>query len=171
MIVAAIGSAAAGQADSVSSWAQVVPWLLVATGWIIVNIQNNSRESRKEIRAKIDAVKKSLDEIEDLSVQHHTGSQDLVRCMKIKRVFVSISREIRMVSGAGLGINDSLRALTRFKQAVTIKNFETSEYKALALGDEIIADIGATSDSVRFKLELAYSEKFQKSFLRKKLGS
>lgn len=169
MIVATASAAAAVQSSSVSSWSQVVPWMLVAIGWIIVNTQNNSRESRKEIRAKIDAIKKLLDEIEDLSVQHHTVSQDLLQCMKIKRIFVSVGREIRMVSGAGLDINDAARALTRFKQAVTIKNFESNDYKILPLGDEVIADIGAASDSVRSKLELAYSDKFQKSFLRKML--
>lgn len=167
MIAATASTAAVSQTPLVSSWAQVVPWLLVAVGWIIVNIQNNSRESRKEIRAKIDAVKKSLDEVEDLSVQHHTVSQDLLRCMRIKRVFVSVGREIRMISGAGLDINDAAHSLTRFRQAVTIKNFESNDYKTITLGDEIVADIGATSDNVRSKLELAYSEKFQKSIFKK----
>lgn len=145
------------------TWPSVVPWLLVAVGWIVVNWQNNSREKRKEVRAKIDSIKKSIDDVEDLAIAHHIQAQEDARCMKIKRALVRVSREISIVGIAGLKISDSVKAHARLRQAITLKNFETSQYQALALTDSIIADIGATSDSLRLHLESAYSQKFQRT--------
>jgi len=144
------------------SWLVAVPWGLVAIGWIVANHQNNGRENRKDARAKIDSIRKSIDEVEDYAVQHHTSAQDLVLCMKIKRVMARISKEIQVVTVVGMKTDEAQRALTRLRQAATLNNFESSAYVQLAPSDPIVADIGATSDGLRSQLGRIYSERFQK---------
>jgi|APMI01.1.fsa_nt_gi hypothetical protein len=152
------------------TWPSVVPWFLAALGWIVVNWQNNSREKRKEVRAKIDSIKKSIDDVEDVAVAHHTQAQEDVRCMKVKRVLVGIAREITIVRVAGLKTSDCVKAHSRLRQSITLNNFETRTYKNLPLTDPIIADIGTTADTLRLSLESAYAEKFQKSVCDRLLG-
>jgi len=54
-------------------WTQIVTWLLVIAGWLLVNHQNNIREKRKEIRTILDKIQSLLDEIEIQAVNYHTA--------------------------------------------------------------------------------------------------
>ena len=147
------------------SWPNFVPWFLVAFGWVIVNWQNNSREKRKEVRSKVDAIKSSIDEIEESAIAHHTQAQEELRCMHIKRALVRTSREISIIGIAGLQISDCVKAHARLRQAATLQNFDTSNYQKVSFADPIVLDIGVTSDSLRTNLENAYARKFHKSLL------
>lgn len=143
------------------NWPSVVPWFLVALGWVVVNAQNNSREKRKEVRAKVDSIIRSVREIEELAIMHHIQAQDDLRCMKIKRDLARVSREISIVRAAGLRADSCITYHRRLRQSITLSNFETSSYEPLPLTSNQIADISATSESLRFQLEKEYFRKFQ----------
>lgn len=51
---------------------QLVQWVLIVVGWIIVNHQNNLRETRKEARAMADNAKKSTIEISSSAIKYLT---------------------------------------------------------------------------------------------------
>jgi hypothetical protein len=140
-------------------WWDTIPWTLVIGGWLIVNWQHNCRETRKEVRSRVDAFKKLVDELEDSAVEHHTNSQDPMRCAKIKRSLVRISKELGLIA-TFLSTDGALRKLIRLKQAITLKNFESHRYAPVAPGDPLVAEIGSAADDLRFLVEQAYVAKF-----------
>lgn len=141
-------------------WVDAIPWVLVIAGWLLVNKQHNSRESRKELRAKLDQFRKMVDEVEDAAVEHHTTTQTPVRCMKIKRTISRLSKELNLIAIAGLPVDRPGYRVTRVRQAVTLKNFDSQRYVSLATSDPIIAEIGAAADDLRYTVEKAYTTKF-----------
>ncbi len=142
------------------SWLNTVPWLLVVTGWAIVNHQNNYREKRKEIRGKINGVKEFLFDLEDAAIHHHTTEQTPPNCMKIKRIIARVSAELKALEVIGLKIEAVDIQITRIRQSITLKNFESKRYSPLDSGNSILADIGASTDKLGHSLEMAYAAKF-----------
>lgn len=53
---------------------QVVTWLMVFFGWVIVDRQHHRREERKEVRAAMDSLEKMLDELEMKSIEFHQAT-------------------------------------------------------------------------------------------------
>ena len=147
--------------NSSFEWWNVVPWVLVIGGWVIVNQQNNSRETRKEIRARVDSFKKMVDEVEDAAVEHHTVAQDSMRCAKIKRALTRLSSELHLIS-VFLSATDSSRKLIRLKQAITLKNFESHRYAPVSPGEPLVSEVGSAADDLRYFIEQCYVAKFNK---------
>jgi len=148
-------------------WWDAVPWGLVIIGWLLVNKQNNFRETRKELRARIDNFKAQIDELEDLSVEHHTSVQNSLHCAKIKRLLVKLQKELDVIRES-LSLDNYSVKLIRLRQAVTLRNFESSTYQPVSASDPIISEIGRASDDLRYLVESAYASEFK---LRKKRSS
>jgi hypothetical protein len=137
-------------------WTDAISWVLVICGWLLINRQNNSRETRKELRSKVDQLKKLVDEIEDAAVEHHTQNQTPIRCMKLKRALARMNRDLQLISSAGLLVDRYSQRVARMRQAVTLRNFDSSKYAPVVPGDPIVAEIGAASDDIRFAVEHSY---------------
>lgn len=146
-------------------WAQIVTWVLVITGWLIVNYQNNRRESRKEIRQKLDALKKYSLEIETSAIEHHTTKQEHTRCLAIKRGLARISSDLRILVATGLTVSDPATKMARVRQAITYDNFETISYSPVATDSDLVESISLSFDELFDSLELAYSRHFTRPSL------
>ena len=73
-------------------WTQIVTWLLIIAGWLLVNHQNNIREKRKEIRTILDKIQSFLDEIEIQAIQYHTNQASSDLAFQLKR---SLNQKLR----------------------------------------------------------------------------
>lgn len=137
--------------------------LLVVLGWIIVNIQNNHRETRKEIRASIDRIYKALEEVEKSAIQFHvTEEWDDFKAMTIQTNIGRLTRSTR-ITGNALGINLD-EECKKFRQAVTLNNFDKSSHQAVPHDSNIINKIVTTSEQIYVALE----KKFYANYLKKK---
>ena len=139
---------------------QVITWVLVVFGWLIISRQNDKRETRKEIRQKIDMIKRSMADLENSAVEHHTAGQTAARCMLIKREIVRLGKDLSILAALGLPMPYYALKISRIRQSITLKNFDSISYAVLLPSDSIIADIADATDELRAFLEFRYADKF-----------
>src|SRR5689334_20212946 len=109
-----------------------ITWLLIIAGWLIVNWQSNLRETRKEIRERLDCLRDDTLRLEDLALQHHTVANDPVRRAEIRRMIAAVASSVRMVADAGLRIERRSQLVQDLRQAITLNNFD-EEYESVPL--------------------------------------
>lgn len=139
---------------------QVITWLLVIAGWLTVNAQHNSRETRKEIRSKIDAVRERIEELEREAIHYHTTAHDYQRAQLLKSYLQHLWTDaslIKIVPEAELG-----RSLATLRRAMTLRNFDASDHVALDLDDEQIAQISVAIADLATLLERGYMRRYHK---------
>lgn len=143
-------------------WSQIVTWVLVMAGWWLVNRQNNIRENRKEIRTLIDKIQLSLDEIESQAIQYHTNEQSSEMAFQLKR---SLNQKLRnkldVLKLRKLDIDKCHSSLKQFRQAVTLENFDTSNFKPQHISDDLIKKIWLAKDKFSNELENCFAKKYQ----------
>jgi len=139
---------------------QIMTWLLIIFGWLIVNHQNNIREKRKEIRGTLDKMQLFLDEIETQAIQYHTNQATNELAFQLKR---NLNKKLRdkldILKIRSLDVKTSYSLLFKFRQAVTLKNFDTSKYEVQTINDDLIKNILLTKDNL--------SQEFEKSFAKR----
>lgn len=146
-------------------------WIIIIVGWIVVNQQANVRETRKELRARVDLVQTWIFELVDLATGYHTGESgtlDKYSNGYQERVIKSrLDRVTRTVSSLGrstLGKSPYSPPYQAyyFRRAVTLHNFDTSEYKVQSPDSKLIGDIAMTAQSLMDSLEEAYSNRYHR---------
>nr|VFK23263.1 MAG: hypothetical protein BECKLFY1418C_GA0070996_11382 [Candidatus Kentron sp. LFY] len=151
-------------------------WIVIVVGWIVVNQQNNARETRKELRARIDLVQTWTFELVDLATGYHTGESGIADKYSnryqervIKSRLDRVTRTISSLRKSTLGKSpyNSPHEAYHFRQAVTLHNFDTSEYKAQPPDSELLDDIAMTAQSLMDSLEEAYSKRYHPAWLRR----
>ena len=149
-----------------SVWSQAVTWSLVIGGWLVINHQHNARETRKEVRAAIDRLNAALDEIECLAVNFHTGNSfDLRKLSTINR---HISRLSPLVDTTGFGDVRQVRyRIYRVRQAITLRNADKSEFTTQAPDSQLLNNIAASIDDLRFLIESEFSKRNQTPLWKK----
>jgi hypothetical protein len=142
-------------------WGNVVSWILIVAGWAVINAQNNSRETRKEIRAALLDLYELLDEIEDDAFSYHTGTTgDAALARKIKRNISQISTRIK------LALRDKLeceyaRPLVAFRKSITLSNFDSNKFLSKSADSKFFNDISDAKQSLIVVLDRAFNAKFK----------
>ena len=103
-------------------------WILIIAGWVVVNDQNNKRETRKEVRASLLELYRILDEIEDAAYEYHTTDGDAGKARKIVRAIHQIAPRIIMAKRGPIKFHYT-RVLADFRRAITFENFDTAAFK------------------------------------------
>jgi len=143
-------------------WVLVVPWLISAFGWIVVNRQNNEREKRKELRSRVDAVKKSIDELEVKAVDYHTVSASPEKSAAIKRLLSRVSLELQMLERLGIPTTSRTMRVIALRNSITLSNFDSETYAMVQSGDPLISAIGEAASNLTLGLEAGYSERYHR---------
>ena len=142
------------------SWfAQSISWVLIVAGWMVINNQNNRRETRKEVRASLLELYKFLDEIEDSAYEYHTTDGDTGKARKILRAIQQIAPRIIMARRGPIVFHYT-KALTNFRRAITFENFDTSTFERKRPEDPFFDAIAAAKRELITALELAYSQAY-----------
>jgi hypothetical protein len=103
---------------------QLVPWLLIVVGWMIVNYQNNVRETRKEARAMADAAKKTAIEVSSKAVDFFTSADASGLALKSSLELLEIELERFPLFSAGSKL---LVCFTAFAEVITGDDFESRD--------------------------------------------
>ena len=142
-------------------WPQIVPWVIVIAGWWLVNRQNNIREKRKEIRTIIDKVQSLLDEVESQAIQYHTNQESSDLAFQLKR---SLNQKLRnrldILKLRSLDVEKCYPLLKQFRQAVTLENFDTSNFKPQNISDDLIKNVWVAKDKLSHELEKSFASKY-----------
>lgn len=157
----------AATSDNLSIWgipfsciAQIVTWLLVVGGWLIVNWQNNTRERRKEVRTALDKLSARLDQLEKDAIKYHTSSQPQYdEANHIKIELQRIKKQINHLHILALEFEED--GMVKLRQSITLKNFDTHTFSPQPPYSPILSGISSAKDVVIDRLESAFSTKFR----------
>lgn len=112
----------------VKAASQIVTWLLVVVGWIVVSDQQYHRELIKARREKLDDLRKKLRELEDSARKFHTTTYDQPLMQSILRMSQGISLELSLLRNervVGLG---TIEDMVKLRQSITAGNFDESSH-------------------------------------------
>lgn len=118
--------------------AALVAWVLVVLGWAVVNDLAAQRDRRKRDEERIDRLRNSLSEIEELALKHHGEGFDEARARSIAKKVKNIGVECSHLERLRVISNEWRFASISVKRAVTMKNFEASTYRARSSSDELL---------------------------------
>lgn len=131
--------------------AALIAWLLVVVGWAVVNDLTVQRERKKSAEEKINDLRKALDEVEELAVQHHIEEFDEARAKKIAKKVRSVSMECSHLERCNIISAGWRTASIAVKRTVTMQNFERKGHRRLPPGDDLIVTLeSAFNDFQRF---------------------
>ncbi len=140
--------------------AQIIPWILVVFGWLIVNKQNNIREKRKEIRSILNQLLEELDSTEKLAISYHSAEKQLIELGR--DIKLSLSRIGKSVNRHDLLPRGQRYPIAKFRQAITLKNFDTEDFITQKVNSDLINEISATKDDLTDALERQFQDNYQK---------
>ena len=112
---------------SSNNWPNVVTWLLVSAGWLVVHQATLSRERRREKREESLKFCAELRSIENLAIDFHTNAQhDALKATDLRQEVERLSRKLQRVPLSDLNIDHKL--IIQFRQSVTRKNFDPHNF-------------------------------------------
>lgn len=137
---------------------QIVTWLIVVGGWLIVNSQNNGRERRKEVRQAFD---KLCTKIEEVEYSARTFHQNIYNAEAADKLKLSIDKIIRAI--ARLEVLDSKilsHNAIHLRKSITLNNFDTSNHVPLNGTHPQLADISNAAEKLIGAIESAYAKRY-----------
>lgn len=138
---------------------QLITWLLIIAGWVIVHYLTLTRERQKEIRDLKSKIVEYILEIEKRSIAFHQSpnhNSDEARNLvaEIGRVSTAIAR--RPLSLLCI----SPRVIRQFRSGVTLKNFDPSSFQSQPATSRLLSDISLRTEALINALEEAYSRRY-----------
>ena len=146
------------------SWTQIVTWLIVISGWWLVNRQNNIREKRKEIRALIDKVLFLIDEIEQQAIHYHTKAEmsDEIAFQLKRGLHQKLRDKLKILNLREINTDSCSQPLKELRQAITLKNFDTTSFAQQNLSSNIITNIWFARDKLSQEVEKCFLKTYDK---------
>ncbi len=143
----------------IAKYPNLINVFAIIVGWLIINIQNNKRETRKETRSELNNIQTLITELTKESIIYHTEK----RCTNLEETIVSkasfLSRKIQLAV-IPLGSEHSIRINT-YKDALMKNNFATSEHSPILEGsDDLLKTIRNEAQQLILELDNSYSEKY-----------
>lgn len=151
--------------DLLAKYTSLFTLVTVVLGWIVVNWQNNNREERKEVRSSLSDAVEEIIALEDKAVEYHSAdSRSLEYEREITKRITRLSSRIRHLGIESEGLR---RLFIRFKQSMTLDNFETSRFSKQNPDSEILEMISMHSEQLQDELEAQFSRLFRGPFLHR----
>lgn len=142
---------------------QVVTWLIVFFGWVIVDRQHHNREERKEVRAALDTLEKMLDDLELKSIEFHQAA--LFDKKEAGRIQSSIQRVQSRIRRLPFGQDQDVNTgIIEIRRAITLRNFEVSSFTSQPEDGEISVTVSASRDFLMNVLDEQFKARFSKKW-------
>ncbi|WP_110946436.1 hypothetical protein [Pseudomonas bohemica] len=155
--------------DLLAKYTSLFTLMTVVLGWIVVNWQNNNREERKEVRSSLSEAIEEITSLEDEAVKYHSAdSRSAEGEREITKRITRLSSRIRHL---GIESDESRRLFIRFKQSMTLDNFETNRFSQQGTDSEILEMISMRSEELQDALETQFSRLFRGPFLHRLAAS
>ncbi|MHB8580511.1 MAG: hypothetical protein ACYDA4_11720 [Ignavibacteriaceae bacterium] len=143
----------------VGAFGQFVTWILVIVGWVVVNRQHDRRETRKEIRARLNELRDDLCKLEHLAEKYHIWpNHQESSARRIKVLLKRIGDGVDQIRLLNRQVHDA--RLVALRQAITYRNFDTESHRSQDLSGPLIAGINASVDELINALESGFRTRF-----------
>lgn len=134
----------------------LITWLLVVVGWILVNWQNNIREGRKELYSRVTKIIQLIEKTEKDAITFHT-SKDYNAELNAE-VFRSINKIVHALEN--LPFDPKIQA-TQFRQGITANNFEEDEFTQSEPLSSISLKIMSSAENINGLLIKGFESKYK----------
>ena len=132
--------------------------VLVIFGWLIINLQNNHGETRKEVRDNLNTIYSDIEDLLEKSVAFHSDHWNDINAKLITAKIDRIISSINTISTV-IGI-DSSSECKSLRQSITLNNFDKSTHKRLSGEEEQITEITDATYVILDKLESSFIRKY-----------
>lgn len=138
---------------------QIITWMLIVVGWVMVHYLTLTRERQKEVRELKSKLVEQILEVENRSISFHQApnySQDHARSLvaEIERISSAIARKPLSI----LAIEPKVVAL--FRRSITLKNFDQSIFSSQSADSRLLNDISLRTEILTNALEQAYANRY-----------
>jgi hypothetical protein len=144
-------------------WIPIIGFVISVVGWYAVSAFNDHREHRKEVRAKIDAIAKLLEDVELAAHQYYAlpatdpktiESGQVIRC-KVKQIG-SRASDLDNLLPTGRGCSLSVE----FRKSVSSEDFDQNDRSQRELDDPIFMRISNARKLLLENFEASFRKKF-----------
>lgn len=144
----------------ITNFVQALAILAVIIGWVVVNNQNNKRETRKEGRSACDAAKKYALEISTKGRKYLGGRTDEL-AFEIKSDLDLLEVELSRIPYFAIGENSTLlKKFISFSDSLTGDDFEQKNTQPLNPTDERILKIIRCRNQLMHEVERQFKLQF-----------
>lgn len=141
------------------SVAQIVSWLLIISGWLVINRQHNQREDRKELRTQLDKLIALLISLEGDAISYHLANE--IESSSARNIKVKLKRVSHSVRHLSLGkVTDVNRRVISLRRAITLENFDTVHHTPQDPRSDLVDAINHSLDELVNYLEDAFRQKY-----------
>lgn len=136
---------------------QVVSWVLIVIGWLIVNAQNNLRETRKEARAMSDNAKELA--IDTASNAYQYMTTDSINSVELKSSLEVLEIELERFPDFGPG-GRLIQRFNDFADAITGGDFETKDRTVKTANSREVNALFQTRNSLLAEIEFQFKQHY-----------
>lgn len=150
------------QEASTFDWTDSVTWLLVVVGWVILNLQHRTIETRKERREALDKIVGDLRSLEERAIAFHTAKAYdhlLIRGIQrdVDRIWPSVSLLHLLEAKEAVLITD-------IRRAITLRNADPTDFAQKDAREQFVDEISDSIDSLIAKLDATYVIRYHANF-------
>jgi len=144
-------------------WASSIPWIVAAAGWAFTHFLSEARERRKEVRSQIDKLYEQLYKIEQDARAFHCGATyDSTKSGEVSSKIQILERSMARVP---IFVMDRFTSyIIRLRRAVTMKNFDRSDFEQQPQESDILQDIFFASQEIEDEMERQYRDNYRATF-------
>lgn len=142
---------------------EVVALVLLVFGWFATHLFSEARERRKELRAFLDKSLATFWKITEDAIAFHSAQEH--DASKASNLVTRLHLAIRQLKRCKVGRAPTTQvAITRLRQAITLANFDKSNFCTQPPDSSILADISNAAADLEECIEGRYLEMYPSSF-------
>lgn len=144
-------------------WLASIPWIIAAIGWAFTHFLSEARERRKEVRSQIDKLYEQLYKIEqDARVFHCSPAFDAAKAGDVLSKIQIFERSMNRVPV--FIIDNFTGPIIRLRRAITLKNFDLSDFVQQSQPSDILQDVFSASQDIEDEMEAQYRSNYHPNF-------
>jgi hypothetical protein len=145
-------------------YSQLITWILVAIGWYLVNMQNDKREARKELRAKVTELCKLVSDIEADTTVFYARSGDA------EQAAADRGKITHKLSLLGVGTSQIapryhpvIETVVAFRKSITPDEFDEESRPPLKYSHPTLDGVRFAAEQLVSELEAAFSKRYSQT--------
>jgi hypothetical protein len=151
--------------DLIKTLAPIAALVAVGIGWIVVNKQNNARESRKETRQLVDRTLKYLADALDIATRYQSSTVDEkpkhVDGWKVLLAIRQISSNLTNLNRANIDVRSCIAAYISLKQCITGGDFMTENWRPWPRTDKRWLDMLSAANKLSEMLDRIFIDTYK----------
>lgn len=150
-------------AEGTGGVATAIPWIVAIVGWGFTHIFSEARERRKEVRAQLDKTIEQLLALEKAAREFHMAPEFApIKAHDLTALIHTFERKLHRISC--LNIDDLVGRIVRLRRAITLSNFDKSDFKAQTAESDVLGGIADAAADMEDAMESHYRARYPSTF-------